>query len=46
LGSSRPKFKGDKRPFKVVAIIVKHEPYGNEKNGIDPPETSNVELFF
>ncbi len=43
MGSSRPEFKGDKRPFKMVAIIVKHEPHGNEKNGIDPLESSYVD---
>jgi hypothetical protein len=46
LGSSRPEFKGDKRPFKVVATIVKHEPHGNKKNGIDTLETSNVDFFL
>jgi hypothetical protein len=30
----------------VVATIVKHEPHGNEENGIDPLETSNVDLFL
>jgi hypothetical protein len=30
----------------VVATIVKHEPHGNEKNDIDPLETSNVDYNF
>jgi hypothetical protein len=28
----------------VVAISVKHEPHGNEKNGIDPLATFNVDF--